>query len=210
MSAAPIAIFPRLLSSTSRDAIFERLLCSADRFDIGSTTIGVRTDGRRTSVLADVAGALGPEVTRTFARALADAFRRARPQLGLPPLTVREVELQASVYLDGGFYQPHRDIGPNNTRRVTWVYYLHRAPKRFSGGELILYDTDLEHDGCYDSNASQRCEPVDNQLIFFPSEYFHEVCATYCPSGDFADARFTLNGWFHTDDAPRTAAEGAR
>jgi Rps23 Pro-64 3,4-dihydroxylase Tpa1-like proline 4-hydroxylase len=38
---------------------------------------------------------------------------------------------------------------------------------------------------------------MQNQIVFFPSETLHEVLPVECPSGEFADSRFTVNGWLH-------------
>jgi SM-20-related protein len=31
--------------------------------------------------------------------------------------------------------------------------------------------------------------------VLFPSQYLHEVLPVRCPSHQFVDSRFTLNGW---------------
>jgi len=38
---------------------------------------------------------------------------------------------------------------------------------------------------------------MQNSIVFFPSNYLHEVLPTRCPSGEFADSRLTYNGWLH-------------
>ncbi len=41
-------------------------------------------------------------------------------------------------------------------------------------------------------------EPMDNSVVFFRSRYaLHEVMKVHCPSDDFGDGRFTINGWVH-------------
>jgi Rps23 Pro-64 3,4-dihydroxylase Tpa1-like proline 4-hydroxylase len=39
--------------------------------------------------------------------------------------------------------------------------------------------------------------PQQNQAVFFLSSLAHEITPVECPSGAFADSRFTVNGWFH-------------
>ncbi|MBE9012911.1 2OG-Fe(II) oxygenase, partial [Pseudanabaenaceae cyanobacterium LEGE 13415] len=41
----------------------------------------------------------------------------------------------------------------------------------------------------------QEIQPINNSIIFFPSHFLHEVLPVSCPSRQFADSRFTLNGW---------------
>jgi hypothetical protein len=44
-------------------------------------------------------------------------------------------------------------------------------------------------------------EPIDNSIIFFRSRSAaHEITKVRCPSDDFGDGRFTLNGWVHLAD----------
>jgi hypothetical protein len=208
MPMSPVQVVPDLLPQALRDAVFTALVGAQGAFGIGGTTIGLRLDGRRTHVLADVGGVLGEQLAGAFAERLSAAVRAAKPALGLEGKPIKELEVQASVYLDGGFYQPHRDIGPNNTRRVTWIYYLHAQPKRFTGGELVVYDSDLPGTTWTDergfrTEGTLTVPPNDNQLVMFLSEYFHEVCVVRCDPERFADARFTLNGWLHTADAPQ-------
>lgn len=37
-------------------------------------------------------------------------------------------------------------------------------------------------------------------IIFFLSRYMHEVLPVKCPSRNFADSRFTINGWIRSDN----------
>jgi hypothetical protein len=46
-------------------------------------------------------------------------------------------------------------------------------------------------------------EPRHNSIIFFPSEYMHEVMPVICPSREFVDSRFTINGWVRRPDPTR-------
>ena len=40
----------------------------------------------------------------------------------------------------------------------------------------------------------------NNSLVFFPSDYFHEVLQVHAHGDAFENARFTVNGWLHTMD----------
>lgn len=112
-------------------------------------------------------------------------------------------ECQLTAHNDGHFYSAHTDFTANTGTRVslrdlTFVYYFNRQPKGFSGGELYLWDHyNDETDPLIPSPQGKIIEPVCNRLIFFKSKYWHEVRPISCPSGDFMDSRFTLNGWFH-------------
>jgi Rps23 Pro-64 3,4-dihydroxylase Tpa1-like proline 4-hydroxylase len=128
------------------------------------------------------------------------------PRLEMAPFLVGEVELQMTVHRSGGFYKVHRDIGEGDrrSRQVSYVYYFHRMPKPFTGGDLLLYDTDVE-EGAY-AAVFTRIEALDNSIVFFPSAYWHQVTPVHCATDDFGSSRFTLNGWFHS----RTLGETGR
>jgi Rps23 Pro-64 3,4-dihydroxylase Tpa1-like proline 4-hydroxylase len=127
------------------------------------------------------------------------------PRLQIAPFPIREIELQMTVHRTGGHYKVHQDTGPGrqSARRVSYVYYFHRLPRRFTGGDLLLYDTDVRASGY--ATAFTRLETVDNSIVFFQSEYYHQVTSVRCESPEFADSRFTLNGWVHP-----VSAEDAR
>jgi Rps23 Pro-64 3,4-dihydroxylase Tpa1-like proline 4-hydroxylase len=118
-------------------------------------------------------------------------------RLQTKPFPIQELELQLTVHQSGDFYKVHRDNSEDKAsgRRVSYVYYFHQTPKRFTGGDLLLYDTDVEAGG--HSAAFTRLGPVDNSIVFFPSAYFHQVTKVRCETDDFGDGRFTLNGWIN-------------
>lgn len=129
--------------------------------------------------------ALLPDVLKTFRR---DEF----------PIANVDVQITASNH--GDFFKVHRDnssIEPLDIplREVTYVYYFHTEPKAFSGGQLSLYNS---RDGEVENSGEQSVKtitPRQNTLVLFPSSYDHEVLPVRCPTGKFANSRFTVNGW---------------
>ena len=106
------------------------------------------------------------------------------------------IEMHVTVHLGGGFYKRHRDNvdEENRSRTLSYVYYFHRQPRRFAGGDLLLYDTDPEtHRATVD--AFTRIEPRHNSLVVFPSDAYYEITPVECETRDFLDGRFTVNGW---------------
>ena len=118
---------------------------------------------------------------------------RILPAVGMEPFPVSRVEAQITASNDGDFFRPHEDNtdAPLQTRELTFVYFFHREPKAFNGGELRIYDS---HEA---SSGYRAIVPRQNQIVFFPSHLLHEITAVACASQAFADSRFTLNGWFH-------------
>ena len=129
------------------------------------------------------------------------------------------IELNVTVHQPGGYYQAHRDGGyqtPDESaepgrghagRRISYVYYFHRKPRRFAGGDLLLHDTDYDAGedwaGQKGAQAFTRIAPIDNSLILFPSDSLHEITQITSATGeplDFADGRFTVNGWIREEE----------
>jgi Rps23 Pro-64 3,4-dihydroxylase Tpa1-like proline 4-hydroxylase len=119
--------------------------------------------------------------------------------LGMTEFAISDVEAQITASNHGDFFHFHSDNGSDRlaSRRLTFVYFFHREPRQFEGGELRIHDAGLK-DGTYVSQGSyQRIAPQQNQMVFFPCELLHEITSVNCASRRFADSRFTLNGWLH-------------
>jgi Rps23 Pro-64 3,4-dihydroxylase Tpa1-like proline 4-hydroxylase len=118
-------------------------------------------------------------------------------QLGMEEFSIAGVEAQITASNDGDFFHFHSDNGSERvaSRNLTFVYFFHREPRPFEGGELRIHDARLE-EGTYVSEGSyQAIVPQQNQIVFFPCELMHEITPVNCASQLFADSRFTLNGW---------------
>ena len=119
---------------------------------------------------------------------------RVLDQLALEEFPITNVEAQITASNDGDFFGAHSDDAQEMiaSRRVTFVYFFHREPRPFEGGELRLYDSANDHRSGY-----QTIVPQQNQIVFVPCSVSHEITPVECPSRAFADSRFTLNGWLH-------------
>ena len=115
------------------------------------------------------------------------------------------IEMNMRVYLDGGFYQAHRDnqSESHRQRKLSFVYFLHREPRRFSGGDLLLHDTDTDAGACSLGEFS-RIVPLRNSIVFFTCGYWHQVTPVQCGTDDFGDGRWVVNG--HVRSSDREAA----
>jgi predicted 2-oxoglutarate/Fe(II)-dependent dioxygenase YbiX len=143
--------------------------------------------------------ALGP-IWDLFETRLQRLLPEVRRTLGIPWFPVSAIECRVVAHANGDFFGVHVDSGkgPGAGRRVTAVYYFHRTPKRFSGGALRLYDAVLRNGRIEPASTYTELEPLDNSVVFFPSQLFHEVCPVRAESPDFRDSRFTVNVWFRT------------
>jgi Rps23 Pro-64 3,4-dihydroxylase Tpa1-like proline 4-hydroxylase len=122
------------------------------------------------------------------------------PQVKMPPFTVGRIECQVTASTDGSYFRPHTDAGKGTldaTRKLTYVYYFNREPKGFTGGELRVYDDEFVNGKFSSTDTFQLVEPRNNSIVFFNAAIMHEVVPVHVPSKDFADSRFTVNGWVH-------------
>ena len=150
-----------------------------------------------------------PEVRMTLeadARTMQEARPRIVPKirsvlpdvlvrLGMPGLDRYRIEMDMRVYLGGGFYRAHADNRStgHRPRVLSFVYFFHCEPRRFSGGDLLLYDTDVDT-YTWTCAAFSRIVPLRNSIVFFPGDCWHQVCPVRCETDDFGDGRWAFNG----------------
>jgi hypothetical protein len=151
-------------------------------------------DHRRSLVLMD----LGKHQEIILER-IRGVLPRVLDQLGIEEFPVTRVEAQITASNDGDFFGAHSDDAQETiaSRRITFVYFFHREPRQFEGGELRLHDSLGRSERYLSTRSYQTLVPQQNQIVFFPCSVLHEITPVECPSRAFADSRFTLNGWLH-------------
>jgi Rps23 Pro-64 3,4-dihydroxylase Tpa1-like proline 4-hydroxylase len=156
------------------------------------TTSAVDFEYRRSRVLMDV-GRHSIAITHRLRSALPGILGK----LGCVPFPISNIESQITASNHGDFFGWHNDNShdPVLERRITFVYFFHREPKRFTGGELRLYDSRRENGDYVPEKNYYTVVPQQNQVVLFNSSLAHEITRVECPSGKFEDSRFTVNGW---------------
>jgi Rps23 Pro-64 3,4-dihydroxylase Tpa1-like proline 4-hydroxylase len=152
----------------------------------------INDDFRRSRVLMEL-----EEQQEIILERIKSALPQVLERLGMEEFTIADVEAQITASNDGDFFHCHDDNGSEGvaSRHLTFVYFFHREPRQFEGGELRIHDAHLQ-DARYVSDGSyQTIVPQQNQIVFFPCELMHEITPVQCGSQHFADSRFTLNGW---------------
>jgi len=152
----------------------------------------INDEYRRSRVLMDL-----PEPQEVILARINSVLPQVLQKLGMEEFAIADVEVQITASNDGDFFLCHNDNGSEgvSSRHLTFVYFFHREPRQFEGGELRIHDSHLQ-EGVYVSDGSyQTIVPQQNQIVFFPCELMHEITPVKCASQHFADSRFTLNGW---------------
>jgi SM-20-related protein len=196
---APFRVLPDFLDAADAERLLAYVADREAAFQATSVGDGEkqRIDPRvRVSASLRDLGEFAP-LLRARLRAQAAELTAA---LRLTPFETERIELELVAHGDGAFYRRHIDLvtGVDAPRRmVSGVYYFHRRPKGFAGGELRLY-------AIGDPDRFVDVEPVHNALLVFPAWAPHEVRRVSCASGAFMDSRFAVNCWFY---ARRLGAE---
>jgi SM-20-related protein len=154
---------------------------------------GIDYEHRRSRVLMELGKHEAVIVNR-----IRSCWPQVLSKLGHQDFAISRVEAQITASNDGDFFHWHTDDGHPDTaaREITFVYFFHREPKAFRGGELCIYDSKL-HNGAYVATENYRVAvPQQNQMVLFDSGLAHEISSVECASKAFADSRFTVNGWF--------------
>lgn len=193
-------VLDEFLTSAELNVLMRYALEQESQFQIsevlspGLTGGAIDYEQRRSRVLMDFGGH-----EKIITDRLLIALPRVLQKWGRDPFRISHIESQTTASNDGDFFRCHSDNGAPEvaTREVTFVYFFHREPKEFSGGELRVYDSSPESDGYPATSNCRTIVPEQNQLVLFPSRLSHEITPVECPSGKFADSRFTVNGWLH-------------
>jgi len=175
-------------------ALLEGVLAREGQFQ-PSGTHDARSDYRHSLVLNPPPELVKPVVDRVRA-----VMPQVLPALKIAPIEVGVVEAQVTASVDGSFFGVHTDADYDRVpkRYLTYVYYFNRMPRGFEGGELRVYDDVLRNGKLARAETYRAIEPRHNRIVFFWARTMHEVMPVRMPSGAFADARFTVNGWINS------------
>jgi Rps23 Pro-64 3,4-dihydroxylase Tpa1-like proline 4-hydroxylase len=135
-----------------------------------------------------------PQLCAALIQTLYQAIPDAVKACGIPEFQPTGIEVCQTLYHHGGYFKWHDDMNDHGgnfriDRRLTFIYYLNRMPKLFSGGDLEFMD------GC-------TIEVQNNRLLMFEPMQVHRVQPVECWSADPLDGRWTITGWIH-GDAPK-------
>jgi SM-20-related protein len=168
------------LSEEECEGLLAWALDHRDRFKASKLQGGVVDRERR---ISERLGDLGPfrAVFEQRIAALRDALFKGT---GTRPFEPEYVELELVAHGDGAHFARHTDIplGPGRSplggdrsgkqdRLLSGVYYFHREPKAFSGGELRLY----RFGGGDTPDDWIDIAPEQNSFVAFPTWVTHEV-----------------------------------
>ena len=210
---APFVRVTNFLAPSECDRLLALGLAAREHFAparVGAGHARVDSEVRVTLEMGDRRSAM--EVHRRIAPKARSLVPEILARLRMDGIGRYLIEMSMRVYLDGGFYTPHCDDRPQSKsrRKLSFVYFFHREPRRFSGGDLLLYDTSADAGaGSLLLRGFSRFVPLCNSIVFFPSACLHEVTPVQCGTDDFGDGRWVMNGHVVASDSPpRSRARG--
>jgi Rps23 Pro-64 3,4-dihydroxylase Tpa1-like proline 4-hydroxylase len=178
------------LGHTQARALLDYAIENQKRFEpttirTGAGKHAVDSERRSSRMIKD----LGP-FTRLLRERILQTLPAISAELGVPAVDPRVLEIEMVAHGEGAFYRRHNDMLGRSvllSRRISMVYYFHRLPKAFTGGELRFYSLGgAEH---------VDIEPRSDRLVAFPSWAPHSVERVCVPNNEFSYARFALNIW---------------
>lgn len=192
---APYIRIPNFLSDEENRAVLDYAIRKERDYEASRVETGVK-DYRESRVLMRL-----DDLDVNFDERIREIVSDALNHFRIPVPTELKLDTQLSTHNDGGYFLIHSDNGSARTasRILTYVYYFYHQPVAFKGGQLRLYDSRVESGRRNLAYTFIALEPENNMLLLFPSGVMHEVLPTYCSSGNFADGRFTLNGWVRSN-----------
>jgi len=208
-----VAVMERPEFRKAQYVVLEEFLAPEELKELTEYALSHEAEFSLSEVIAPGANGSNVDYEHRRSRVLMDAGRHQNVMLnriqaclpmvmqrfGREAFPVKNVEVQITASNDGDFFRHHSDCGHGEieTRELTFVYFFHREPRAFEGGELRVYDTRLDNGEYCGVGEAHRIVPGQNQIVFFPSSLVHEITPVRCGSKEFADSRFTVNGWFH-------------
>jgi SM-20-related protein len=208
---AGTAVIERAVTLPARSVILDEFLSPQEVEEITRFTMEHESNFRVSEVVSPTAeqGIVNYEHRRSmvlmdlerYQSLILDRIKRVLPQvltkLDMEEFAVSSAEVQITASNDGDFFRFHSDNGNPRVagRHLTFVYFFHREPKQFEGGDLRIHDARLEGEEYVSEGSYQTIVPRQNQIVFFRCEMMHEITPVTCPSRLFGDSRFTINGW---------------
>lgn len=197
LQPAPFVIFDNFLAQEERDCFWQTAMGSKEAFfDAGIRCNNGRTidhDRRISSTLA-----LGKADKDLFYQKIQPRLDELRSLFLMPKMSYKKMEIKMTAHSQGGFFNIHQDGFTDvqgSTRHLSWLYYFHLQPKRYSGGDLILFDsTRVLKTHRFHEEKYTRYIPVDNQLVCFPSYFYHGVTPVELLQPGFESNRFAISG----------------
>jgi Rps23 Pro-64 3,4-dihydroxylase Tpa1-like proline 4-hydroxylase len=104
------------------------------------------------------------------------------------------IDLSLRSYGNGDFFGIHTDNHPKIQRKLSMTYFFYIEPKKFSGGDLLIFDTNINQpENRSFSESFTRLKVTQNTLAIFPSASYHAVSTVRAETESTTDYRYAVN-----------------
>jgi len=210
-SQAQVGVLDRPEILPAQCVVLDEFLAPQELQELIGFTLAHEADFRASEVISPAGGVIDYQHRRShvldevgpYQELILERIKTVLPsvlrRLNMEECPITRTEVQVTASNDGDSFAIHPDDGHEElaSRYLTFVYFFHREPKQFVGGELRIHDSRLQRERYVSQGSYQKIVPQENQIVFFPCSLLHEITPVECPSRAFADSRFTLNGWIH-------------
>jgi hypothetical protein len=136
-----------------------------------------------------------------------DMAALVRRELGLPHFVLEAAPHHITVHTpDGAIHSSEVSETTRATRRVEFFYAVDARPELFTGGSVRLFDTVLRDGVPRAAETYAELPRGDNTLLFFPSEWHHEISRIRAVDGSAVDGGqaflCSISGWLAGDPVP--------
>ena len=133
---APYIRIPQFLTAEENRRVFDYAVQQQPNF-VASKVVTGDSDYRRSMILPKFDD-LEIDLEARLREILPELFTR----FGMTAPQRPAFEKQLTTHNHGGYFKVHNDNGSpeSATRLLTYIYYFHRDPPAFSGGQIRIYD----------------------------------------------------------------------
>jgi len=188
----PFVIIPDFLQPEEHQRLLDFTL-DHERLYVKAKT-GINAPSYNPALRNNLYGSKTPtEIKKQFRSLISGVLPDLLRKLRIPPFEVDKISVMLTATLGGQYYRNHIDKKNSQPphRVLNCVYYYHKEPKAFSGGDLLMHDTNLK-DLQTPGNRFTRLSPQNNCMAVFPADYYHEISEVVGDPDDFSSARFAV------------------
>ena len=194
---APFVRMKDFLTTQECDRLFALALARREHFGAATVVDNAEEGGRvkpETRITLELKPRARQDVRLWFLPRIEQVIPEIVARLCLEDPGRYHITMNMRVYPAGGFYTIHCDnsVALFRDRVLSFICFFHPEPRRFSGGDLLLYDSNQR--GGHPVPAFSRIEPFRGGIVFFMCEDWHQVTPVECDSEDFGAGRFVLSG----------------
>ena len=200
---APIRIIPEFLPPEEHQTLLDFALSNQTNYSLGkvcldnATTETYDPDVKRS---LDLTGAALAEIRKWYKPRVFASVEALSGMVEFRSFAAEtKISMKLKAYGEEDMYMCHRDGQGEGTghHNLTTVYHFFKQPRAFTGGDLLLFDTNLDEEKPTPSYT--RIPIQDNALIVFPSKYYHQVLPVRDTGHRFENSRFAVTAWLHND-----------